>query len=131
MVFYKKNRLDLLIHSIKSNSDCKPERKQFNLCRANLLGKYVEPSFCLENANSLINCFQTTYYYFLLSPPPSPPPPSPRLLIFHSFYRRKDNSNSCKNSFKAVFECAKNYDNAGRFSFPSSCDKELTAYLEC
>jgi hypothetical protein len=35
--------LETLIHSIKANRDCKTLRKEFNLCRANLLGKFVEP----------------------------------------------------------------------------------------
>lgn len=51
------NSLSMIIHSIKANKVCKDERKSFNLCRSTPLGKFVEPEFCKDNAEKLINCF--------------------------------------------------------------------------
>ena len=53
--------LEVIIHSIKANQDCKPIKKKFNLCRATVLGKLVEPESCMEDAKELITCFQKTY----------------------------------------------------------------------
>lgn len=48
----------MLIHSIKANQDCSKIRKELNLCRSNLLGKFVDPTFCQAPASELIDCFQ-------------------------------------------------------------------------
>mmetsp|Transcript_117449 Transcript_117449/g.165165 ORF Transcript_117449/g.165165 Transcript_117449/m.165165 type:complete len:111 (+) Transcript_117449:63-395(+) len=46
------------VHAIKGNRECKLEKKTFNLCRASLNGKLVNPQECLAPALDLINCFQ-------------------------------------------------------------------------
>ena len=55
---YNKKSIEMLIHSIKANRACKNERKDLNLCRSNILGKLVEPTYCEEKAFKLIDCFQ-------------------------------------------------------------------------
>eukprot|EP01017_Pseudomicrothorax_dubius_P042010 TRINITY_DN67_c0_g1_i1.p1 TRINITY_DN67_c0_g1~~TRINITY_DN67_c0_g1_i1.p1 ORF type:complete len:113 (+),score=37.24 TRINITY_DN67_c0_g1_i1:133-471(+) len=93
--------LELLVHSIKANKVCRTERKAFNLCRATLLGKLVEPQHCSEKAISLIDCFQTV---------------------------RQDANPAAKTAFQRTLECAKRLKEGGAFSF-GSCSKELDEYL--
>lgn len=50
--------LEVIIHSIKANSVCKPLKKRFNLCRSTVLGKLVEPESCMADAKELVTCFQ-------------------------------------------------------------------------
>ncbi len=49
----------MIIHSARANKVCRDFRKDFNLCRAPILGKLVEPSYCEEKASKLIDCFQS------------------------------------------------------------------------
>ena len=51
-------RLEMVIHSARANRLCKELRKDFNLCRATILGKLVEPQYCEDKASKLIDCFQ-------------------------------------------------------------------------
>lgn len=49
---------EMLVHSIKANKVCSEIRKKFNLCRGNLQGKLIDPTYCEPDALSLIDCFQ-------------------------------------------------------------------------
>ena len=49
----------MIIHSARANKVCADARKDFNLCRASILGKMIEPGYCEEKAAKVIDCFQS------------------------------------------------------------------------
>ena len=48
----------MVINSARANKVCGAIRKEFSLCRANILGKLVEPQYCEDKAARVIDCFQ-------------------------------------------------------------------------
>lgn len=42
----------------RANKTCHAQRKAFNLCRGNVVGKFVDPLQCKTQALTLANCFQ-------------------------------------------------------------------------
>mmetsp|Transcript_36161 Transcript_36161/g.42277 ORF Transcript_36161/g.42277 Transcript_36161/m.42277 type:complete len:113 (+) Transcript_36161:63-401(+) len=93
---------EILVHSVRASQDCKKIRKEFNLCRSTLLGKLVDPNYCLDKATQLVDCFQTV---------------------------KRDEPAGRKDKFKLTAECVKQYYEAGTFSLPKSCNDELKQYL--
>ena len=48
----------MIINSARANRVCAAVRQNFTLCRANILGKLVEPQYCQDKAAKVIDCFQ-------------------------------------------------------------------------
>jgi len=98
--YTQEESLELLIHSIKANRDCKTERKAFNLCRTTLLGKLVDPNYCLDKATAQVDCFQKV---------------------------RRDEKPSSKDAYKKVFECAKGASGSWTASCQSQLEEYLSS----
>ncbi len=47
-----------MVLAARANKTCHAQRKAFNLCRGNVVGKFVDPLQCKAQALSLANCFQ-------------------------------------------------------------------------
>lgn len=55
---YEDHSLEMIIHAAKANRECAKERKAFNLCRTTVLGKMIDPNYCLDKAIAQVDCFQ-------------------------------------------------------------------------
>jgi len=51
------DKLELFVHSVRANTVCKDQRKDFNKCRGNIIGKHVDPLVCKDKAMTLVDCF--------------------------------------------------------------------------
>mmetsp|Transcript_27110 Transcript_27110/g.23990 ORF Transcript_27110/g.23990 Transcript_27110/m.23990 type:complete len:110 (-) Transcript_27110:177-506(-) len=96
-----KESLEYSLQAIKANKECKFQKKVFNLCRATLDGKLVDPGQCLSKAIDLVDCFQSV----------------------RQFKTKKDD----EKLFNAAIDCGK--DSFGK-PFSGGCSSQINAYLK-
>ena len=51
---------DEIVLALKSNETCLRERKDFVMCRATIVGRQGDPSFCNVQASKFMECHNNT-----------------------------------------------------------------------
>lgn len=94
-------KIEMLLYSIKANKDCELVRKHFNLCRASLYGRTIDPGICKYQASKLIDCFEE----IRITPP------------------------QCAQEFQAAIDCIKT--SQSELIRLSTCNQEVENYENC